>query len=155
MRIADVLSLERMTVSLEATDKPSALRAIAELFSDQDPEAVYRVFAEREALASTGVGSGVAIPHGRLAQMDHLEAAVAIHPDGVPFDAVDQEPARLFIALLAPVHQAGEHLKALARFSRILRQPEVRTSLLEAGSREDALAVLLQQDARHSQRPPR
>jgi len=146
MRIADVLSPERMTVSLEATDKPSALRAIARLFPQRDPAEVYRVFAEREALASTGVGSGVAIPHGRLVDVDRLEAAFAVHRTGVPFEAVDEQPARLFIALLAPVHQAGEHLKALARFSRLLRQESIREALLQAESSEDALAVLLQQE---------
>lgn len=153
MRIADVIGADRVTVSLQASDKESALRSLAGLFRGQDPQAVYSVFAEREQLASTGVGSGVAIPHGRLAEVDHLEAALAVHREGVPFDSVDGEPARLFVALLAPLHQAGDHLKALARFSRLLRDAEVRARLLASTTPDDALAVLVDADERSSVRP--
>ncbi|MCA9604165.1 MAG: PTS sugar transporter subunit IIA [Myxococcales bacterium] len=141
MRLAEILSARRITVRLEATDKPSALRALAELFVDDvegiDVEEITRVFEEREALASTGVGSGVAIPHGRLQGIPSLIAAVAISKEGVEFDAIDGRPVHIFIALLGPRNL--DHLKALARFSRLLRSSETRRELLGAASPADAL----------------
>lgn len=141
MRLADILSARRITVRLEATDKASALRALAELFVDDvegiEPEEIARVFEEREALASTGVGSGVAIPHGRIEGVPSLLAAVGIAPDGVDFDAIDGRPVHIFVALLGPRNL--DHLKALARFSRLLRSESARRELLAAASPADAL----------------
>ncbi len=141
MRLAEILSARRITVRLEATDKASALRALAELFVDDvegiEVEEITRVFEEREALASTGVGSGVAIPHGRIEGVQSLIAAVGISKEGVEFDAIDGRPVHIFVALLGPRNL--DHLKALARFSRLLRSHETRRELLGAASPADAL----------------
>ncbi len=152
MRLADILSVERVTVGLSAAEKRGALEALARLFVEDDPRLdaseVLRVFEEREALASTGVGSGVAIPHGRLAGVERLVAAVGISREGVDFDAIDGRPAHIFIAVLGPERQTGEHLKALARFSRVLRDEGTRARLLAADDARGALEVLLSEDAR-------
>lgn len=152
MRLADILSVDRVTVRLAAEDKRAALRELAQLFVDDDPRLeaaeIQRVFEEREALASTGVGSGVAIPHGRLAAVDRLVAAVALSPEGVEFEAIDGRPAHILVAVLGPERQTGEHLKALARFSRVLRDEGVRARLLGAADAPSALEVLLAEDGR-------
>ncbi len=152
MRLADILSVDRVTVRLAAEDKRGALRALAQLFVEHDPRLdaaeIQRVFEEREALASTGVGSGVAIPHGRLAGVERLVAAVGLSPEGVDFEAIDGRPAHILVAVLGPEKQTGEHLKALARFSRVLRDEGVRARLLAAPDAEGALDVLLAEDGR-------
>ncbi|MFW6050181.1 MAG: PTS sugar transporter subunit IIA [Myxococcota bacterium] len=149
MRLADLLHADRVTTSLQASDKNGVLHALAELFartSDLEAEEVFRVFADRETLASTGVGSGVAIPHGRFAGIDRLQAALGIHRTGVAFEAVDGRPVHIFVAVLAPERQPSEHLKALARISRVLRDDQVRRALLEAEGPEQAYERLVSQD---------
>lgn len=152
MRLADILTLDRVTVRLDAGDKPSALRALAHLFVESasgvsaETDAIVRVLEEREALASTGVGSGVAIPHGRLAGVEELVAAVGIAKRGVDFDAIDGRPAHILVAVLAPEAQTGAHLKALARFSRLLRHDRVRARLIDAPDEEAAFAIILEED---------
>lgn len=152
MRLAEILNERRVTVALHAPDKRAALDALAGLFVEDDPgldrRAILRVFEEREALASTGVGSGVAIPHGRLHEVPRLVAVVGVCKAGVDFDAIDGRPAHILVAVLGPERQTGEHLKALARFSRLLRDEGVRHRLLEAADRVEALDILLGEDGR-------
>ena len=148
MQLADILDIGRVTTSLSAADKSEVLRALAEMFSGQDADEVYRVFQEREALASTGVGSGVAIPHGRLPTVDRPLAALGICRSGVDFDAIDGQPAHIFVALLSPEHHPGDHIKALARISRLLRTDLIREQLLGAVDASGALSVILEEEAR-------
>lgn len=152
VRLADILSVERVTVRLAADDKRGALRALARLFVEDDPRLdpaeIQRVFEEREALASTGVGSGVAIPHGRLATVERLVAAIGLSQGGIEFESIDGRPAHIFVAVLGPERQTGEHLKALARFSRVLRDEAVRARLLAAEDPRAALDIVLTEDGR-------
>src|SRR5688500_6903027 len=153
MRLADILSLDRVSVSLEAEDKVAALRAIARLFAKTETtlgeDDVLRVLQAREQLASTGVGSGVAIPHGRIGAVDKMLGALAISRRGVSFESIDGEPARIFMAVLAPERHTGDHLKALARISRLLRDGAVRQRLLAAADEAQALQIVVEEDARH------
>ncbi|MFK7985717.1 MAG: PTS sugar transporter subunit IIA [Sandaracinaceae bacterium] len=149
MRLADILLPDRVTVQLVAEDKPSALRGLARLLvtpDGPDEESIAQVFEQREALASTGVGSGVAIPHGRMHGADELRAAVGICTGGVDFDAIDGRPAYILVAVLGPIAKTGEHLKALARFSRVLRRAPVREQLLAASSAAAAFEIILEAD---------
>jgi PTS system nitrogen regulatory IIA component len=150
VRLAEILNEQRVTVRLEADDKRDALDALAALFVADDPRldraAICRVFEERERLASTGVGSGVAIPHGRLPDVEKLVAVVGICHQGVDFDSIDGRPAHILVGVLGPERQTGEHLKALARFSRLLRDERVRARLLSAQDDAEALAILLRED---------
>lgn len=151
MRLTEILSHERVTTQLAATSKDEALLALAELFTRDDPAlepgAVYQVLREREQLASTGIGSGVAIPHGRIAALDRMRAALALSPDGIPFEAIDGAPVRIVIGVLAPQHHTGDHLRVLARVSRLLRNREVRESLLVARDPSAAFDVVARADA--------
>lgn len=151
MRLTDILSEERVTTQLTAVSKDEALRALSQLFtladSGLDEAAVYDVLSERERLASTGIGSGVAIPHGRIGALDRLRAAVAISPSGIPFDAIDGGPVRIVVGVLAPQHHTGDHLRVLARVSRLLRSREVRESLLAAQTPREAFDIIARADA--------
>jgi PTS system nitrogen regulatory IIA component len=150
MLLTDILTEQRVTTRLTAENKDDALRSLAELFAADDPslsaDAVHEVLRERERLASTGVGSGVAIPHGRIASIDQLRAAVAISPAGIPFDAIDGAPVRIVVGVLAPQHHTGDHLRVLARVSRLLRSEKVRESLLEAPDAQAAFHVIARAD---------
>ncbi len=144
-KLVDMLAPGRVALPLEAGNKGEVLRALAELFAADDPaldtNAVLDVLLAREALATTGVGSGVAIPHGRLANLDAPRAALGIHPPGVDFDAVDGEKVRLFVAILAPEDQPSAHLKVLAEVGRCFRNEAFREAMLGAESVGAALAL--------------
>ena len=150
MRLVDILSQERVTTELTAGSKEDALLALAQLFTRHEgvleARAVFDVLSERERLASTGIGSGVAIPHGRIAALDRLRAAVAISPTGIPFDAIDGAPVRIVVGVLAPQHHTGDHLRVLARVSRLLRNRDVRESLLASPSAQAAYEVIARAD---------
>lgn len=150
MRLSDLLSDERVSTSLAASNKGAALDALAALLSlgpdGPDRLAVVRVLREREALASTGVGDEVAIPHGRLPGLTKVIAAVALSPDGVDFDSIDHRPVRIFVAILAPERCPGDQLRALARVSRLLRDPRVRARLASATSPAALLQVVREEE---------
>lgn len=146
MRLADILTRERVSTSVEARDKEEALRAVAGLFDGISADDAYLVLRERENLASTGVGEGVAIPHGRLAGIERLKAVLAICPKGVDFESVDGEPVYILVAILAPDRSTGDHLKALARVSRLLRPEDVRARLRAAKDPEELFESVLRAD---------
>jgi PTS system nitrogen regulatory IIA component len=150
MRLIDILNEERVTTRLSVSNKDEALRALSQLFAERDPaldvNVVHEVLSERERLASTGVGSSVAIPHGRISAIDDLRAAMAISRDGIPFEAIDGAPVRIIIGVLAPQHHTGDHLRVLARVSRLLRNSEVREGLLGAPDAHAAYEVIARAD---------
>lgn len=152
MRLLDILTQSRVTTSLSATGKAEAIAQIAGLFARGDAglseDEVRRVLDQREHVASTGVGSGVAIPHGRLASLQSMQAGLAVARDGVDFDAIDGEPVRIFFAVLAPEKHTGDHLKALARASRLLRDKSVRDRILAAKTPADVLQIVGDEDGR-------
>jgi PTS system nitrogen regulatory IIA component len=153
MRLADVLKIEGIRTDLAATDKEGTLRALARILAQGnggglDEEAVYRAFSDRERVGTTGVGSGVAIPHGRV-DIDDFRVVMAISHEGVPFDSVDGEPAHIFVAVLGPLQNPADQLRMLARISRVLKDQSVRRRLLEASSSQDALAIVMEEELRH------
>lgn len=145
MRLSDLLTPERVTVSLNADSKESALDALAALLvrgSDVlRADVVARVLKDRERLASTGVGDEVAIPHGRVPGLQRLLAAVALCADGVEFDAIDGRPVKIFVAILAPDRAPGDQLRALAKVSKLLRERGTRERILAATNATELLAL--------------
>jgi PTS system nitrogen regulatory IIA component len=111
-----------------------------------DAARLVQVLLEREKLGSTGVGDGVAIPHGKLPGLPALVATFGRSRQGVEFRAADGKPARLFFALFAPENSAGAHLKALSRVSRIFRMPAFREAILAAPSAEEIHRLILAED---------
>ena len=152
MRLEDVLHADDVTTDLPPADKEATLRGLARLFcrndGQLDEDTVYRVFADRERVASTGIGSGVAMPHGRL-RVERARMALAICREGVAFDSLDGQPARILVALLTPYDHPGDQIKVLARVSRVLKDSAVRERLLKADTRDDALRILVEEDMRH------
>jgi len=146
--LAELLHPERVRVGLTLSDKEAALRAIASLLTmpeaTANEETVCEVLQERERLASTGIGSGVAIPHGRYDGVDELRAAVALCPAGVDFDAVDRLPVTILVGIVGPRSMPQKHLAALAGVSRFLRNDEKREALLKAVDNAEAYRVLVE-----------
>jgi len=146
--LAELLHKERVRVGLEEVDKDAALLALASLLTrpegTADVESVYEVLLERERLASTGVGSGVAIPHGRCDEFDELRAAVAVYPAGVDFEAVDGLPVKIIVGIIGPRSMPQKHLAALAGVSRVLRDEARRTELVSAPDDVHAFSNLIE-----------
>lgn len=146
MRLSDLLAQDRIDTALSARDKSSALEALASLLARGAPgvasSTIARVLRDREQLASTGVGDEVAIPHGKVAGLRQIVAAMALSPVGVDFDSIDRKPVRIFVAILAPERSASDHLRALARCSKLLRDARVRERLVSARSPEEVLAIV-------------
>ena len=153
MEIADLLSLEGVVDGLKAGSKKQALQelaAIAAAQTAQDERTLLDVLLMRERLGSTGVGAGVAIPHGKLAGLTRLSAVFARLREPIEFDAIDERPVDLVFLLLAPDSAGADHLKALALVSRLLRDERVCERLRGADSAEALYAVLT--DAAGAQR---
>jgi PTS system nitrogen regulatory IIA component len=144
--LGDLLHPKRVRVGVQLVGKESALRSIASLLTMPEEvaneETVYEVLLDRERLASTGIGSGVAIPHGRYDGVDELRAAVAVCPDGVEFEAVDQLPVHIVVGIVGPRSMPQKHLAALAGVSRALRSDTRRAALLKATDDAEAYRVL-------------
>lgn len=144
--LADLLHPERVRIGLTLGDKNAALRAIASLLTMPEgtvnEEVLYDVLDERERLASTGIGSGVAIPHGRFDGVEELRAAVAVCPAGVDFDAVDRLSVYILVGIVGPKSMPQKHLAALAGVSRVLRSEEKRNALLRAVDNAEAYRAL-------------
>ncbi len=146
MDIADLLGLEDVYTDLGVTSKKQALQALARHAAGRValPErAIFDVLQERERLGSTGVGGGVAIPHGKMDSLDRLYGAFARLERPVNFEAVDDEPVDLVFLLLAPEEAGAEHLKALARVSRLLRDATVCEKLRGAEDNETVYNILV------------
>ena len=145
--LAELLHPERVRVGLAPSGKDSALLAVSSLLTMPEgvvnAEAVYEVLLERERLASTGVGSNVAIPHGRCDDFNELRAAVAICPAGVDFAAVDGLPVQIIVGIIGPRSMPQKHLAALAGVSRVLRDGAKRAALITAVDDAEAFRVLV------------
>lgn len=136
MLLSELLSVERVKVPLEATTKEDLLRELVSLVtngqSPQVQEDVLRAVRDREAVLSTGIGYGVAIPHGKSSNVRELSLAAGRARAPVQFDALDGQPVSLLFLLIGPESAAGPHIKALSRISRIVRRDDVRAGLIAA-----------------------
>ena len=152
MLLNDLLSADRVTVHANgALDKRDAIHELANMLASGSgvPTAeVERVLLEREALQSTGIGEGVAIPHGALGELDHQCGSVLLVPTGVPFEAIDGRDVTILVAVIGPKRASGEHLKTLARVSRLLRSTEFRSRLLTAADGNQAFEMLKEESER-------
>lgn len=150
MNIADLLNPTAIVADLKAREKEPALAeltdAILAVENNLDRSEVIHVLRERENLGSTGIGEGVAIPHGKLKNIDRLLLSFGRSRTGVDFDAMDGKPAHLFFLLLAPEESVGVHLKTLARISKLLKEPEVRKRLMEAPGQKEIYQVIVEEE---------
>ncbi len=153
MKIAEFLSPKAVVANLSARTKADVLaelsRTLTQAHPELNPERLVEVLQEREKLGSTGIGEGVAIPHGKLGGLPQLMASFGVSREGVDFEAIDGKPTHLFFALVAPENSAGVHLKALARISRLFKNPRFRQSILDANTSEEIYRLIADEDARN------
>ncbi len=153
MRIVDFVKPELVIAELGAKTKPEVIAELARHMAAQIPgverDKVERVLNEREKLASTAIGEGVAIPHGKLAAVSQLWGCVARSKSGVDFDSMDGKATHLFFVLIAPENSTGVHLKALARISRLFKDPGFRTRLMTPPDGQSVYQVIADEDAKY------
>ena len=153
MLLSELLVPAAVSARLKATNKRDAIAELVELMEgahgiDSHGEILDRVL-RREAIMSTGIGNGVAIPHGKARAVDRMMAACAVSAQGVDFEAADAEPASLFILLVSPESTGTPHVKVLANISRLLKEESVRKSLRESGSASAFLTVIRAAEAKY------
>lgn len=152
MKIMDILVRDAVILDVESSGKEPLLaemaRALAKSVPSLDPDRLLEVLLEREALQSTGIGEGVAIPHGKMSGLDQLVATFARSREGLDFDSIDGQPTQLFFLLVVPEHSGGAHLKALARISRFFRDSGFRQKLVEAESLDEVFSAIEAEDAK-------
>lgn len=149
MNIGDMLDRTAISLRVNAGNKRKALAVIAEIAARHfglETAEVLEALNERESAGSTGVGYGVAVPHARLNGLERMRAVFIRLDQPIEFESVDDQPVDLLFALFAPRNAGAEHLRALARVSRLLRQSEIREHLRKAQT-ADAVHALLVQDA--------
>ncbi|MEO6029178.1 MAG: PTS sugar transporter subunit IIA [Candidatus Binatia bacterium] len=153
MKILDILAPEAIIPALRATTKNDTLQEIASMLATLHPEIdrgrLVQVLQDREALGSTAIGEGIAIPHGKLPGVANVVAAFGRSEPGIDFDSLDGKPTRLFFLLVAPEDSAGAHLKALARVSRLLKDKAFRERLVAGGSAEQLFAIIKEEDEKY------
>lgn len=151
MDLIQLLSPARIRVPLVSRTKPELLRELAEVLVASvggDVQDVLRAVEDREARLSTGIGFGVAIPHGRTPTVPDLTVVAGVTAEPVPFEALDGEPVRIVFLLVGPERSAGQHVKALSRIARLARSEELRRRLLAATTAQEFLDALAQAEAR-------
>jgi len=152
MRIFDFLHYDSIIESLQSSSKEDVLvelvDPVARANPDLDKVGLIRTLIERENLGSTGIGGGVAIPHGKFDGLHHLAASFGRSVEGIDFGSMDSRPAHLFFLLVAPKNFAGDHLKALARISRLFKDPLLKNGLRHAQSTEEIFTLLKEYDER-------
>jgi len=138
---------------LSSNNKDGALRelvrVLAQVERQVDEDRMMEILLERESLGSTGIGEGVAIPHGKSKDVKKLLASFGRSLPGLDFQSMDGKPAHLFFLLVAPENSAGIHLKALARISRLMKDQVFRKALMEVSSAEEIYALFSEEDEKY------
>jgi nitrogen PTS system EIIA component len=154
MRLIELLTQERVAIrhnedGARSIDKAGVLNLLAQMLASGahvDAADVGRVLSEREQLQSTGIGEGVAIPHGALTQLQTQYATLLIVPEGVDFAAIDGLKVTILFAVIGPKRATGEHLKTLARVSRLLRNKAFRDRLVAAPDAKEAYSLIVAEE---------
>jgi nitrogen PTS system EIIA component len=150
MRILDFLSEKNIIVDLKAQNKREVIEELVDQLAASghvsDRKRMIQILLEREELGSTGIGQGIAIPHGKSDTVKELTAAFGLSRSGVPFEALDGEPVYLVFMLVAPEGTAGQHLKALARISGLLKDKYFRKKLLSAQKVAEIIDVIQEEE---------
>lgn len=153
MRVADFLRKEWIISDLASHNKEGALSEMVGVLEKTEgvPDAgkALAVLLEREQLGSTGIGEGIAIPHGKLSEIEDVVSVFALSRNGVDFDSMDGAPVHILFLLIAPENSASLHLKALARISRLLKSRQFRDELIKQSSVEDLFDLIVSEDEKY------
>jgi PTS system nitrogen regulatory IIA component len=153
MKLTDILDESSIVADLRATHKTEALEVLVDAMSRNYPEIekheILDVLLAREELGSTGIGDGIAIPHGKIPHLSHIISGFGLSKTGIEFDSLDGKPAYLFFLLVAPENSVGTHLKMLARISRMLKNTDFRNKLLHANSQAEIYQIISEEDGKY------
>jgi nitrogen PTS system EIIA component len=150
VKITDFLSVQTVIPTLASREKNAVLQEIAGWLASTHPsldkKRILEVLLERERISTTAIGEGVAIPHGKLRDVERVLGVFARSPEGVDFASLDGGPTHLFFVLIAPENAAADHLKALARISRLLKDETFRRRLMEGKTSQEIFQTIAQED---------
>jgi nitrogen PTS system EIIA component len=150
MKLDQIFKVEFINANLQARNKDEALAELVHTIIrgglKLDYSQIIEVLKQRESLGSTGIGDGIAIPHGKISSLDDIVVAFGRSIDGIPYDSMDGKPVYLFFLLLAPENSAGQHLKILAKISKMLKDVNFRKKLLKAKSQSDLYKIIIDQE---------
>jgi PTS system nitrogen regulatory IIA component len=149
--LTELLTPERVVVPLAARDKAGVIAELTHHLVDHSGgtfSEVLEAVEEREAVLSTGIGFGVAIPHARSSEVRELSLVCGVSTEPVPYDSIDGEPVRLFFLIVGPENSAGQHVKLLSRIARLVRHEDLRQQLCEADTPQEFYTALLDAEAR-------
>lgn len=154
MKITEFLDKKAIKLDMESTEKEDSLKELVDVLASVmdigDPKSTVKALIERESLGSTGIGQGIAIPHGKTDRVSELVAVLGISRKGVNFESLDGEPVFIFFLLVAPKETAGPHLKALAQISRLLRDSYFCELLKKCKSSDDVFELIKrEEDKKH------
>ena len=149
MKISEILDKSAIIADLTADNKTGVIRELAHgvaQAADAKPDAIASVLMEREALGSTGIGGGIAIPHGKLNDVASVSVGFGLSRTGIDYDSLDDRPVHIFFVLLTPENSTGGHLKVLAQISKLLKMDHFKERLRSAGSVDEIHQIILEQD---------
>jgi len=153
MKILDYLDEEWVIADLQGLDKTSLLKELSSVLVKPckvtSVEELLQVLLDREKLGSTGIGEGIAIPHGRLKKLKKFFISFGRSVKGVDFDAIDRKPSQLFFLVMAPENSAVDNLKLLSRIVTLLKEPSFKKRLMEAPSRKELFKVIAEADEKY------
>ncbi|MCS7230613.1 MAG: PTS sugar transporter subunit IIA [Elusimicrobiota bacterium] len=151
MKIMSFLDPKCVVFPLKSKEKKAIIRELIEVLAQnnrvKDKEEAFRSVMKRENIGSTGVGSGVAIPHGRCSAVDKLVGAIGISPEGVDFNSLDGEPVHFVFLILSPLEATGDYLRAISAVARFFKDRFFRESLKNVSSAEEAIKIIKQEDS--------
>ena len=152
MKISEILTKKNIIKDLKSFDKESVLEELSNFLKDRgeipNKENLLLSLLEREKLGSTGIGENVAIPHAKIRDIDKIITVFARSQIGVEFESLDQKPVNFIYLILAPEKSTGQHLKALARISRLFKNPSLRESVLRANETDQIYSILVDEDSK-------
>ncbi len=149
MKFSQLLNRNAIVVNLTASNKKEAIDELSVAVStttSASAKDIAKVLMEREQLGSTGIGGGIAIPHGKLDTAKDIRIGFGVSKKGVEYDSLDNKPVHLFFVLLTPENSAGGHLKVLAQISKLLKMDQFKKKLLSADSVDTIYDIIIEQD---------
>jgi len=149
MKISDILNKNSIIADLTAENKTGVIRELAGAVSgaaNADPDTIASVLMEREALGSTGIGGGIAIPHGKLNAVESVVVGFGLSRQGIDYNSLDDRPVHIFFLLLTPENSTGGHLKVLAQISKLLKMDHFKDRLKSAGTVDELHEIIMEQD---------
>jgi PTS system nitrogen regulatory IIA component len=153
MKIMDYLNEEWVIPDLQGTDKPSILKELSSVLVKpcqvSSVEELLQVLLDREKLGSTGIGEGIAIPHGRLKKLNKFLISFGRSLKGADFDSIDRKPSQLFFLVMAPENSAVDNLKLLSHIVTLLKEPSFKKRLTEAKSRKELFQIISEEDEKY------